>query len=225
MGLGRGRTIYALVNYSIVDNPIGINVIPHENYSMQELIRLPQQKNTMATFKYRDRVVKWLFAKAEYRLMDNNGSTASNHEISAYHRVQHHFKIGLSSKWKKKINYKLDYSLNITKQNFKHINSSFKSHVPHAQLSYHHRKSFLWKTDLTYQKSFGHSIASQNWRLDSDISYKSKGSRWRFLLKGRNLLNLVPARQVDVRFTPNYTEALSYHYFAGYVVGGLSWEF
>lgn len=65
----------------------------------------------------------------------------------------------------------------------------------------------------------------QNWKLDTDISYKAKKGHWRFFIEGRNLLNLTPIEQIDVIFNPSYIEELSYRSFSGYVLLGLSREF
>ena len=226
-GLGRGRMIYALATYSIINNPIGTNIVNHTDFVQMGLIRLPKQESFSARLTFRDRVTKWLFADAKYSLMDINGFSASQNEISGFHRTRHNFSIGLSSKWKKKINYKVNYSLNLTSQQFglNRASRQFINHIPKLELSYGNKKGFLWKSNLRYQQSSTQSASAENWNLGTDITYKTKKSHLRYFIKGRNLLNLTPNQQIDVRFSPFFIEEVSYKSFPGFVLAGFSWEF
>ncbi len=226
-GLARGGMIYALVTYSTAKNPIGTNVVAQSDYAQMQLIRLPEQKTFNARLNFRNRVTKHLFAKASYDLMDVDGFSAHQNEISGFHRTRHHFSLGLSSKWKKKINYKVNYSLNLTNQRFG-INPTSRQyirHVPAIELSYGNKEGFLWKSNLGYRQSSTQSASAKNWKLDTDITYKRKKSKFRYFIKGRNLLSLTPTQQIDVRFSPAYIEEISYRNFPGYVMAGLSKDF
>lgn len=226
-GEGRGRMIYGLINYTIVANPIGTNIISFPNYTQLNFIRLPKQKSFNSLFKFRDKVANWpLFVKAEYRLIDTYGFSAFQSEVSSFKQTRHHIKVGFSSKWKKAINYRVNYALNITRQQGGvggRLNQ-FTRHMPDVELSYAD-KSFKWKTKLGYNQSIGHSLVIQNWSLDTDISYKAKKSHWRYFIKGRNLLNLRPIEQIDIRFSSSYISEINYQSFPGYLLVGISREF
>ncbi len=226
-GLGRGRLIHAVATYSSVQNPIGTSIVGQTDYTQMELIRLPEQKTMTLRLTFRDRVTRWLFAKVKYSLMDMDGFSANQSEISGFHRTSHNFNIGLSSKWKKKINYKINYSLNFTRQRFgaNQTARQYVNHIPEIELSYGSKEGFLWTSNLGYRQSSTQSAFAQNWKLDTDITYQFKKSRLRYFIKGRNLLNLVPTKQISVRFNPTFIEELTYQTFPGFILIGLSRSF
>jgi len=76
-----------------------------------------------------------------------------------------------------------------------------------------------------WRSAFAQSGAIKNWNLETDITYKLKKARWRFFIKGRNLLNLVPVKQIDTHFTQTDIEEITYQSFPGYLLLGVSKEF
>jgi len=225
LGLGKGRKIAAAFNYSVVDNPIGMNVVSHADYTQVELIRLPSQTTMSMRLSFVGRVTKRLNAHTSYNLTDSDGFSASQNKISGFHQTRHHLAIGLASKWKKKFNCNVNYAVDLTQQQFGERPNRFVRHIPKVELSYATRKGFLWKSKLSYLQSYAQSLTSKSWKLDTDIIYKLRKNRYRFFIKGRNLLNLVPEDQISVRFNPTFIEEVTYQSFPGYILAGLSRAF
>lgn len=210
------------LSYNMIKSSFITNSIIQPNYVLNEFIKVPEIDNISVhgwITKYFD---KWsLIFKSTTNF--ESGYTSRGGEIQPLHRLQSNSSLSIRSKrWK---NWEAALKINQTylHQTFDDIENGFQNWDFSLENKYQ-VSNWSFNMDLTYNFQRASFTNSNLTILDAGIAYV-RNSKWKFFLKGNNLLNLQSITFIDVNYLPNYVEFINYPTFPGQVLIGAGYYF